>query len=1344
VIGGEDGGHQASVVVRPGRDLARQLSASARPTVKRFSAILDGPAMHALGIDTTRPRWRQHIPPWSGVWDTPRVTMWIGWDQVSAASLQAFDAHEFEQLVRELLDVECRDRWPAGGTSVEGPSPAHRQDGGRDILVTVSAAPRTDPATYRIRWNVTLVGDTLVDRKRVVSCKTGKTAVKSALDDARDRGDRVLPVLHAGGDLLVVISEELPSAPPRSSRSKAGTPKLQRGDPAAEGSERDRIRQDLARLYAAQFGDDGPSDEDLLPRIDVVDGSELARFLRHRTPSDGLSQQFLDRLGVRRSSALMTHADWEKEHQEDRSRPQYIADKAREAMQEQITDFLTDTSSTTALVVLGPPGVGKTRLVLEALERAGLQTRVHAAENVDVFEEALNGHPFAGAPTGIFVVDDCPFERVEPLAKQFRNVQRDVGTRAAAARFIMIVPRGLTAREGLSGRVVPVVVAPLDAAARAALVRSELGSEDHDPCIARIDATTEGYPWFAILVAREVRNGAATPVSTTDAARLAIASQAQQNVDPECVRRHARALLAIMLADNPDWTAVEDDTRARLAQAVNLRDRHELDALLRACAHRGVLRRTRRWYVTPAILEREVWRILTTPPDGDGHVLPRILRHHPHGVDELFARLEQLGLAPELTRDAFALLDELASTIHHVADLTRPGVGAAVRFCASHLPSETARLLISIVEAATSAELKAERRARRPLVSALLSVARLGAEFEPIESALFRLRLAENEAYANNASAAWVWLFLPWLDMTGTAFPRRLARLTARCTTGDIPERLSAVQGLIDVLSPFTSVFLDGQAEESSPAQTGEPMEAMRCCWALLLDCVGASDPEIADAAQRGFVQHIRPAIDRGILDPLADRVVAAAAGLAEPHRVTLRQDLDLERVATAETAGRSHPLWAQLNAQTRPRSFAQRLRDQLTASPSTAFIEGAPAELADELLLREGLTPPAPPLLEHLAEFEAQSASRAGELMIAAGRLDDTGILEGPLVNHAREGHDAYLLSTYCVGQWNGGRRQRVERWVDTWVREPSLAAAVVEIIARVGPDDPWLEVLGALVARKAVHAEALRYLSMGTWPRTSEQARRAFYRTLLETGRAGTLVVLERMGRSKAGLEPADVGVLMTAVKVACRAPLYGKAAWTFHRCGRLLLDAGLGREVCEAAILATSHEELPGDNVWSLLEDCATTCPGELWRAFEPLLTARDPRAGRLLVRLAWHDVGLKLPSEQVMAWVGTDLRRAVEMAHIMRFTAEDLPALARALLARFGAESAVGREMTASFSTRRPVRSLANFYAEQRARAERWLNADEVEVRAWTTRLLADLAREKADEKADEALARRVGT
>jgi hypothetical protein len=146
-----------------------------------------------------------------------------------------------------------------------------------------------------------------------------------------------------------------------------------------------------------------------------------------------------------------------------------------------------------------------------------------------------------------------------------------------------------------------------------------------------------------------------------------------------------------------------------------------------------------------------------------------------------------------------------------------------------------------------------------------------------------------------------------------------------------------------------------------------------------------------------------------------------------------------------------------------------------------------------------------------------------------------------------------------------------------------------------------------------------------------------------------------------------------------------------------------------------------------------------------AFEPLLTARDPRAGRLLIRLAWHDVGSKLPPGDVMAWVGTDARRGIEMAHLTRFTGEDLPVLARDLLVRFGAGSAIGRELAANFaSTRHAVLSLASFYAEQRTRAERWLNAGDAEVRVWAARLVTEVARQQVEEAEDEALARRVGT
>jgi len=1282
--------------------------------------------------------------------------MWIGWDQVSADKIQAFSSSDFEDLIRELVEVECRDRWPQGGMSIEGPSPPNRSDGGRDLVIVASAPSSVDAAAYRLRWNasVSLVGDMPIGRKRVVSCKMGKTYVKSALDDARQGGDRVLPVLRDGGELLLVISEELPSAPPRGRGSKASATKPKpknaakpkRKDRAAKGLERDGIRQELANRYAKHFGKGGPSTDALLARIHVVDGSELARLLRKRTPSEGLSRLFLERLGVRRSAAFMTHADWAVEHQVDRSRPQYVADAAREAQRDQISRFFTDTSDVVTLVVSGPPGVGKTRLVLEALERAGLQARVHAAEDADEFARALEDDLLGGAPTGIFVVDDCPLERVEKVEKRFRRAQHDVGARGSAARLVMIVPRGESAQEGLSARIAVVAVAPLDVTARNSLIRNELASEEHDPRIARIDTATQGYPWFAILVAREVKDGAATPVSTTDAARLAIASREQHDADPTCRRQRARALLAMMLANSPDWRAVEDETRDRLARAVNLRDRHELDPLLRACARRGVLRTTRRWYVTPAILEREVWRILTTPPDTDGPVIVRVYQHYPDGVDELLVRLGQLGLDPsELAREALALVKDLAGRFLRVADLASPGAGAVLTFCAAHAPADTARLLMMAVEAADAEELKRERRARRPLVRALVSIARQGADFDQIESALFRLRLAENEAYANNASAAWVWIFLPWLDLTGTPDSRCLARLRARCMTGDTAERLSAVQGLVDVVSPFTTVFLDGRQAEPNPTQAGELQEALRRYWALLLDCVGVADPEIANAAQRGLVQHLRPALERGVLDPLADRVVTAAAVLTEPHRVTLRQDIDLERAAAHGTERTSNPLWKRLEVQTRPRSFVQRLRDRLTASPGVALAEGEHADQADEALLREGLAPPATPLLEHLAEFEARSASRSGELMVAAGRLDEAGILERPLVERARSGRDAYLLSTYCVGQAEGGRRERVERGVDAWRREPLLASGVVEVVARIGPDDLWLATLGALVGRGDVRPEAVRYLSMGTWPRTSAQARRTFYRTLLASGTAGTQVVLERMARTKAALEPDDIDVLLEAVAAASRAPLYGGSAWTFHRCGRLLLDVDRAREVCAAAILAASHEELPGDNVWSLLEDCATQSPGELWRAFEPLLTARDPRAGRLLIRLAWHDVGSKLPPGDVMAWVGTDAHRGIEMAHITRFPDENLPALARTLLVQFGAASAIGRELAANFSsTRRAVRSLANFYAEQRTRAERWVNAADAEVRVWAARLVAELARRQAEDEEDEALARRVGT
>ena len=146
--------------------------------------------------------------------------MWLGWDALDAAKISNLDAHEFEQFVRDLVDVEVRDRWESGTVTIEGPSPAYVPDGDRDLIVKAHADAMVSSAIYTKRFGLLrcLVGDLAAGESLVFTIKTGPTWKKSLRDDARTGGARVLPVLKAGGSVVVVTREPLPSAPPKSQK----------------------------------------------------------------------------------------------------------------------------------------------------------------------------------------------------------------------------------------------------------------------------------------------------------------------------------------------------------------------------------------------------------------------------------------------------------------------------------------------------------------------------------------------------------------------------------------------------------------------------------------------------------------------------------------------------------------------------------------------------------------------------------------------------------------------------------------------------------------------------------------------------------------------------------------------------------------------------------------------------------------------------------------------------------------------------------------------------------------------------------------------------------------------
>lgn len=1284
--------------------------------------------------------------------------MWIGWDRLEDRSIGEFEQDEFEEFCRELVRVECAERWSAGGFTLEGPAEKGNKDGGQDLIVEFRAPARVDAEAWSERWGTTaLLGDPATGETLAVSCKTGKN-IKAALGrDARERSERVVLALRDGGRLAVLTNALGPSSPSKPAKGKASTPKKGTKTAAAPGkgapsaaprtaqSEKHAMVVALAKHYAARVELLGLTEADLAARIRVIDGRDIADYARHRRPIQ-LAERWKGRLKLVEAGALLSAKHWEEEMNGERPGPEtYREDPPRQrtiATLQQVLNLEAPPLDSATFCLIGAPGTGKTRLVHEALKRARALDRVVFCNDPQHFVEWLRDEGLLRlVPDGVFVIDDCSSQEVGEVRRAFTRAGRDLGGNAGLARLIVIRP-------GLDEELVRefgsqiAQLDPLEEAQAKEFVRDALGTTADDAKVGQVQRVTQGYPWFAALVAQEMARTTKIPKTSTEAAALAILPGGFENKPSLYVR--ARALLAIMLADDGAWSELSEDEIARLADAVDLPGgRHALDEQIGACIARGLIRGTRRRYVTPFVLEREVWRILAKHPDGPHGLYKRIRERSPGRLQRLIERLHAAGLEPrELSGIAEWVADDLRDP-PSLAALSASHLTRLFPFCARHAPERTMGVLFDRIAGSSVEELREAWGLRRPFVEALMLLQAHEALFAAVEASTFRLRLAENEAYGNNASAVWAWLFVPWTASSAATFDHRLAALVRRCTEGEAAGKRSAIEGVSSLLRGLTVVGPGGAPGTERVADPQVIGRAFRAFWELLLRCATRGDGEASGAALEGVVAALSTGVHAGLLRGLESTIEEVARAAPERMRTELRRQVSVERSLASSGDGMKLPaIWRRIDEATRPRSFEERLRERLFV-PDPDESDPTVIHDADVEVVREGLTEDAALLKTYLACFSAPDASRAGTLIRLAGREDSSAELRSKLADHA----DPYLLSMYCVGHADAGRRPLVAGWVDAWRGDARMRQALVETVARVGLDDPWLRLLQELTREGGLAGTSLVALTWGRWEGTTRDVRSELLGTLLDARHSqAPLIVAHRLAQDEEALSPQETTLLARALLSMSRTPMLGNDGWWFRRAGVRLLDAGAAHEVCAAAVQAAAHETSPGPWTWALMETCADRSPEPLWDTLARLLSDPTPPGGRLVMRLPWHDVIGRIPAERVLAWVNGDVARGRRVALMLHFGDESPPELAVALVESFGAESSVGRELSLNFaSTRRLVRDLREFYQGRIATVERWMPLASPQWRTWLLHTRERLRAEILDEQDEaESERRHLGT
>jgi hypothetical protein len=1251
-----------------------------------------------------------------------------GWADITAKHLSGLGGDDFEQFCYDLVGFEARDRHV--DPELDGPAKKYTGDGGRDVMLTTTAPPSVTKLEYQQRHSVSPVTEDRIGRT-AYSCKTGPSWLDLVLKDINERvGEpRCVDVLREGGYFKVLVD---------------AVGQIDR--PVARNRGAKEIpHAHIVDALLGRLAQPGLLREDLARRVKIYDAHHLVDFLKGRRPEMGALADWRERLEL--APVLLGRDAWEDWHSEERTNPKFVPDGERSRMIGELRQFLRASTAdvhTRIAWLVGPPGVGKTRLVLEALLDPVLGPRVCAARNMQEFLDALDAKRLLERhPNALVIVDDCSPDQARDAAQRFA-----VSRSGADAHLLILTPASAKELPSLSISRRWELKA-LDETAMDQLIRGILdGSSVPDGTAHRVAELSRGYPWFATLLAHEAREEHRAPITLHEAMLWALASAHEAaGHELEGLRlRRARCLLAASLTPDMNWLEMDDATQDALMRAVGLRDWSELLSESQHCLKRGILRRDFGWqykYVTPLILEREVidWLLGDNGPDPGGR---RLTRHAGPHLGAFSARMSRLGVSVAVTRRiADAALEDLEGASEDWSALRQAGFfGPRLEFVARHHPRPTALRLRRLIEGTPPDELRERTDGRRTLVETLGELVHRRGAFVDAEAALFHLAVAENEGYSSNASGEWANLFFG-LEVYALYEPleRLMSTLEQRLAAGAVEARLVALTGL-ERLFAWDGYRLHREPEDGEwLAPDARAIDAAReRAWHLLAALCHDPAPTLSARARRVVEASLGSAARVDQVATAAAAVSAVITAWGDERAQLVEAIEELQTYHGDSLSARDHEAVAALAARLAPRSFHERLHLHVGRWGTALETSGADRlEQEDRLLAREGLAGDRP-ILDELEWLASAAAVRGGVFAETLGRCDEEGALVEPLVLHATRAMDdrrgLSLLPRYVRGAHRAGHEHVVTTALDRIRSEPEAASLLALAVFAAGPTDERIAWLEGAARTGTLDGASVRALER--WPDNLDAIGAATTATWLrwvdillagppDYVAAALTTVWQRIQHQQRP-DPSLVDRLHRALEATVAAQPGRLDARLWQRGARFLLERGGVEAVARLAVAGlarrgSSELRQATLNVYGAVQE---RDPELVWRAVADVLGPLDDRTYELMAAFQFSRVRPAWPSQLVLAWVGADERRGSTIAAMLRPHAAELDPIARGLLRRFGAHGRIADQLAAQVhGTGRIVASLAEHDKQQLEHVRRWLDDPDLNVRVFAERLLASL-------------------
>ncbi|WP_146080231.1 hypothetical protein [Pseudoclavibacter sp. RFBG4] len=506
-----------------------------------------------------------------------------------------------------------------------------------------------------------------------------------------------------------------------------------------------------------------------------------------------------------------------------------------EAREKQIEDLRAaiQTGDESGVHVEGVSGLGKTRLVMEALRGQPNEALVVYVPSEDQFPPAVLNHLQTQGRSAVVVIDECDAKRHDVFAGMLQT-----GTRI----------RLVTISE------------PSQRAPRAATL---LVKAFDDKPLSKL--LQENMPTLWPEATRVIVEVSAGNIDYALKCAKALIAQrpsfARQLVDPADIRQFIADELpggALFLASSAlalfSRLGFDGDlaSEVHIVSAALTIPESDLRAAAAELTAKGLLSSQGRYRsVGPSpvaiYLAAKGWtefgsRIMTD-------LIPALTDDL---IERLFARAVEIGDAslPRAVVDKMLGESGPLSSLEAVAADRR---GSLIEHLAVLSPGRVSRRISYLLGSVTKAELLAASGARRPLIWSLQKLMWHSETFSEAADSLLLLALAENETFSNNSTGVWVDLFGAMLPSTSASPEARLAYLREKLVSEDSQVRSLVVSAAAHALESHESTMVSGELQggvvvepRGAPKTWGE-VWAYRNAMIDLLRML-ADDPDLAVA----------------------------------------------------------------------------------------------------------------------------------------------------------------------------------------------------------------------------------------------------------------------------------------------------------------------------------------------------------------------------------------------------------------------------------------------------------------------------------------------------------------